>query len=223
MSDKKTCGLCNGQISFLNRITNSGGLNDGNIICYQCFQKLKDKDLKVFENFKIYSVQELKDILSQNTKPQTETLTSIHASVLDQLTKRERENIKKRLGKDEKILNIFPCLFSVTDGLLVMTEFKVVFISDGIFSLNGINTYYYNQMSRLKITDNSFSFFDLYGGDAGTREKITITQNSTQCITLLKEQITLHKKYDKDGYPYIILPYESGEIDKAELISRLLE
>jgi hypothetical protein len=223
MGNKTICGICGGKIGFLNRITNSGGLNDGNIICHQCFKKVSGSN-DISGNLREHSLEEIKNLIS--TIPLiVEPIVEIKVSRIDKLSKLEKEYLHKHLGKDEIILNSFPCHGSSTDGILVMTEFKMVFISVGFFSLYGLNIYYYTQISSLKIGDNFFSFTDLFMGLGEGREKITIKKHSDfiLCEGLLKEQIRIHKKYDKEGSPYMFQLYESGEIDKTKLLEGLLD
>lgn len=220
------CYCCNTLLTKVKTVEGGyGKFDNGKEMCINCFNKVIEYGQK--SGRQKFSDEEVMNIVNSNIKPSNNkdfvNVKSYTGKV--SLSKLENEQLNKRLAKEENILNTFRCIFCENEALIVLTEFRMIIIVAGLFSVKGTNIYYYNQIDRLKINTDSFTFKDLHSGYENEKEKIEI-KNKTDfnyCVNLLKEQINNHKKYDKESYPYIISSYESGEIDKTELIHRLLD
>ncbi len=220
------CINCDKKIGLFNKpMFGYGKLKDGTQLCHPCFKIFNKYDISLATKMKNYDLNELKEMISvPKEKPTKKKPLEFDFSQNNiQLNKRENIALNKEIGKSETILKMFRCNFSEHIGILVFTEFQMILIVDGIFSMDAVRAYYYNQISRFKVEENSFKFKDSHNGYEGEMESFS-KFNRTEfqnCVELLKEQIKVHKKYDKDSFPYLIQSYTSRKIGKEEFMNEL--
>ena len=220
------CINCDKKIGFLNKpMFGYGKLKDGTQLCHPCFKTFNKHDISLTTKMKYYDLTELENMISKPKEDlqKRESLEFNYSQNNVQLNKRENIALNKAIGKSESILKMFKCKFSEHIGVLVFTEFQLILLVDGIFSMDAVQVYYYNQISRLKVEENSFKFKDSHSGYEGEMESFS-KFNRTElqnCVELLKEQIKSHKKYDKDSYPYLIQSYTGGKMGKEEFLNEL--
>ncbi len=220
------CLNCNKKLSFANKpLFGLGRLKDGAEICHKCYKKFIKIDANLTTKLKNYTLNDLIKLAdttatkNNSFKPMKET-TSFDDTIL---SKRERKALIDKLAIDEDVISIFRWKSYDLMGVLVFTDLRLIAISDGLFSLNGINIYYYNNINRILIKERVLKFTDLHGGYEGEKEKFEgiLKSEFENCVNLLKEQIKRHKKFDRDSYPYLIKDYEEKKINKEQFIKNL--
>lgn len=219
------CSKCNKKLSFANKpLFGYGKLKGGEEICHKCFKEIVKKDSSLTTKLKNYTLAEL-DNTQVEPAPQESSIEFDSPDIINHfdLSKREKKALTECLGEDEDILNVFRCDKVDSPGITIFTEFRFIFINDGLFSLNGVNIYYYNQISRIQFKSLQLKFKDNHGGYEGEMEKFErfSKMDFEKCQALFEERISAHKKYDKDSYPYLIGPFESKEISKDKFMQDL--
>ncbi len=134
------CIICETKLGFTNKPTfGQGKLADGNEICFPCFKKYGG----AISKFKEMSTQELKDSISskiQSSENSSNRLNEIRqqiqnlklSNVSSFLGRREINELPNILATSEFIDNIAQGTYDNSQGILVSTNRRLLFVDKGI-------------------------------------------------------------------------------------------
>ena len=125
------CILCNVKIGFLNRpLLGAGKLKDGSELCFKCFSKSSNTKLSML------SGEELKSVIREEKDTVLDIKEQIKNLGLDNvymfLGRKEINELPNILAENEKIDNITQGTYNNSNGILVSTNRRLIFIDKGL-------------------------------------------------------------------------------------------
>jgi hypothetical protein len=137
------CVLCSKELKFSNTPTfGSGKLNDGGVVCIDCYKKINNANAKMaykLKNYTLYQVQEalqekLNEENSKNSKLDEikEQIKNLNLSNASQfLGRKEIKELPQILAENENINHIVQGTYNNGNGILVSTNRRLIFIDKG--------------------------------------------------------------------------------------------
>jgi hypothetical protein len=157
------CILCSAELKFMNTPTfGSGKLNDGNIVCINCFKKINNVDPKVAFKLKNHSLNDIQNLFNKKINESEQTYSRLDdikkqiqqlkiSNSVSILGRREINELPEILAQTEIIDNIVQGTYNNGQGILASTNRRLIFIDKGIlyglkvedFPLDKISTIQY--------------------------------------------------------------------------------
>lgn len=144
----KNCAMCSEELKFGNTpVFGSGKLNDGNIVCMKCSNKIMKINSSLALKLKNYSLDDINNLLkeSENTphiKDSAAELNNIIQQINDLnysdltikylLNKKETKSLHKILAPEECIDNMVEGWYNDSTGILVSTNRRLLFVDKGL-------------------------------------------------------------------------------------------
>lgn len=138
------CILCSKELKFMNTPTfGAGKLNDGGIVCTNCYKKINNANPKIAFKLKNYSLSQIQEVLQEkvNTdnsknsrldeiKEKIRNLNLSNTSIF--LGRKEINELPKILADNENVNNIVQGTYNNGNGILVSTDRRLIFIDKGL-------------------------------------------------------------------------------------------
>lgn len=138
------CILCSKELKFMNTPTfGAGKLNDGGIVCTDCYKKINKANPKVafkLKNYTLFQVQEIlqdkieahnsKNAKLNEIKNQIQKLNLSGGSQF--LGRKEINELPQILAENESVNNIVQGTYNNGNGILVSTDRRLIFIDKGL-------------------------------------------------------------------------------------------
>lgn len=155
-----SCILCSTSLGLLNRPTfGQGKLNDGNEICFKCYEKIVKKNGST--SFKKLSTQDVLQ-LNNDIKESDSELNQRAEQISEQINllkldgvskffgKKEINELPKILLKDENVLDIVQGAYSGKMGVLIATQFRLIFIDKGFLFGVKVEDFPYDKITSIQ-------------------------------------------------------------------------
>lgn len=154
------CILCNIKLGFLNKPTfNQGKLIDGNEVCFKCFDKLsKNKGLGYIKKMSTQEVLNANNNLNLE-KQEIETKADKIANQIENLKldgiskffgRKEINELPKILLDDEELYDIVQGAYSGKMGILIATNYRLIFIDKGFMFGLKVEDFPYDKISSIQ-------------------------------------------------------------------------
>ena len=172
------CVLCSNGLKFSNTPTfGAGKLNDGGTVCTSCYKKINNANPSLafkLKNFTLEQVQTLLKEKEDSKQLKNSRLDGIKAEIqnfnLDNVStflgRKEINELPEILAENEKINNIIQGTYNNSQGILISTNRRLVFIDKGLlyglkvedFALDKISSIQYETgllLGKVKIHTSS--------------------------------------------------------------------
>lgn len=138
------CVLCSKELKFMNTPTfGAGKLNDGGVVCTDCYKKINNVNPKIAFKLKNYTLFQIQEVLqeklneenSKNSKLNEikEQIKNLNLSNTSQfLGRKEINELPQILAVNENINNIVQGTYNNGSGILVSTNRRLIFIDKGL-------------------------------------------------------------------------------------------
>ena len=138
------CAVCSTELKFMNTPTfGSGKLNDGSILCTNCFKKVNKIDAKIAFKLKNYSLNEINELFGNKVISDVQSNSRLDeirnqisnlkiSGAANFLGKREINELPNILAPNENIDNLAQGTYNNGQGILVSTNKRLIFIDKGM-------------------------------------------------------------------------------------------
>ena len=140
----KNCSLCSTELKFLNTPTfGSGKLNDGNQLCTSCFKKVNNINPAMAFKLKNFSLVDIQNAINEKANQVTQSSTRLDeikseiknlglANIASFFGRKEINELPNILAIEEKVDNIVQGTYNNSQGILVSTNRRLIFIDKGL-------------------------------------------------------------------------------------------
>ena len=138
------CVMCSTSLKFMNTPTfGAGKLNDGGIVCTNCYKQINNANPSVAFKLKNYTLSQVQTILQEKEEAKNSKnskLDEIKAEIKNLnlsntstfLGRKEINELPQILSENEKVNNIIQGTYNNGQGILVSTNRRLVFIDKGL-------------------------------------------------------------------------------------------
>ncbi len=153
------CPSCNLEISSKNANSHLpfgglGKLSDGNRICFKCYTAVSKRNSDIAVNSKKYTLDQINELLkSQEEKSNFIEEQLLNIGIDSKSTiwgKSEIKELPKILSENEKIKGIITGIYNGGSGILVATDFRLVFIDKGLLFGLKIEDFGFDKISSIQ-------------------------------------------------------------------------